>query len=104
MRKTMDFMKKEEFPMNRCQSIQSIFKGYAVHNARLRSITGAKTAPNMFLRDVCHHLIEGNNRQHTLAQVHQHNIDGHPVQPSGEKGFAAKRNELAMQLKESFLR
>jgi len=58
MLKTMDIMKEEEFPIAGCQSIHSAFDGYAVNNASLRPITRAKTAPNMFLRDVCHHLIE----------------------------------------------
>lgn len=58
MLKTMDIMKEEEFPIAGCQSIDGAFNGYTVNNASLRPIPSAKTAPNIFLRDVCHHLIE----------------------------------------------
>ncbi len=58
MFKTTHIMKEEKFPIAGCQSIQGAFNGYAVNNASLRPIQRAKTAPNMFLRDVCHHLLE----------------------------------------------
>ena len=58
MLKTMDIMKEKEFPIAGCQSIHSAFNGYAVNNASLPTITSAKTAPNIVLWDVCHHLIE----------------------------------------------
>ncbi len=58
MFKTMDIMKEEEIPITRCQSSHGAFDGYAVDNASLPPITSAKTAPDVFLRDVCHHLIE----------------------------------------------
>ena len=38
-----------------------------------------------------------------LAQAHQHDIDGHPVQPCREKGVASKRCDLAVQLEKGFL-
>ena len=58
MLKTMDIMKEEEMPITRCQSSHGAFDGYAVDNASLPPITGPKTAPNVFLRNVGHHLIE----------------------------------------------
>ena len=39
-----------------------------------------------------------------LAQAHQHDIDGHPVQPSGESRVTAKSRDLSVQLEEGFLR
>jgi hypothetical protein len=35
--------------------------------------------------------------------MHQHNIKGHSMEPSGESGFSAKSCELAVQLNKSFL-
>ena len=58
MLKTMDIMKEEKLPISRWESIQSALDSYAVDDANLRKITSAKTAPNVFLRGVCHHLIE----------------------------------------------
>ncbi len=58
MLKTIDIMQEEESPIARCQSIQSALNGYSINNASLGPITSAKTAPNMFLRNVCHHLLE----------------------------------------------
>ena len=58
MLKTTDIMEEKKFPIAGCQSIHGAFNSYAVNNASLRPITSAKTAPNMFLRNVCHHLLE----------------------------------------------
>jgi len=58
MLKTMDIMKEEEMPITRRQSIHGALDGYAIDNASLSPIASAKTAPNVFLRDVCHQLIE----------------------------------------------
>ena len=54
MLKTMDIMMEEEKPIARCQSSHGAFDRYAVDNAGLPAITSAKTAPDVFLRDVSH--------------------------------------------------
>ena len=54
MLKTMDIMKEEEMPIARRQSGHGAIEGYAVDNASLPPITSAKTAPNVFLRNVGH--------------------------------------------------
>jgi hypothetical protein len=38
-----------------------------------------------------------------LAQLHQHHIDGQPVQPGGKRRVAAEGGNLAVQLKKSLL-
>ena len=58
MLKTMDIMMEEEKPIARCQSSHGAFDCYAVDDAGLLAITSAKTTPDVFLRNICHHLIE----------------------------------------------
>ena len=58
MFKTLDIMKEEEKPIARCQSSHGAFDRYAIDNAGLLAITSAKTTPDVFLRHICHHLIE----------------------------------------------
>ena len=58
MLKTMDIMEEEEFPIAGWKSIQSALNGYPVNSANLGEITSAKIAPDIILRDGCHHLIE----------------------------------------------
>jgi len=104
MLKTMDIMKEENLAIAGREGIQGTLNGYTVNNANLRKVASSKTSPIFYLRDALYHLIERHDRQHTPAQAHQHDIEGHPVQPGGEKRFTAKRIELAMQLKKCFLR
>ena len=58
MLKTVDIMKEEEISIAGRKSSQSAFEGHAVHNARLSPIASSKTPSKVFLRDVCHQLIE----------------------------------------------
>ena len=103
MLKTVDIMQDEAVPITGRNASKGAFNGYAVNNSKLRQIISAKTASDMFLRDACHHVIERNDRQRMLAQAHQHDIDGHPVQPRGENRFPTKGRELSVQLKKGFL-
>src|ERR1700733_945214 len=103
MLETMDVMQDINVSITGRNASKCAFYGYAVNNANLGSITSAKTASDMFLRDVSHHLIERNDRQRTLAQTHQHDIDGHPVQPGAENRISTKSRNLSVQLKKGFL-
>jgi len=40
----------------------------------------------------------------TAPETHQHQIDRHTMQPSGEAAFALERPDLAHKVKENFLR
>jgi hypothetical protein len=48
-------------------------------------------------------LIEGNDLQTLLAQLHQHDIHGHAMQPGREGRFTAEAGNFSKQLHEGFL-
>ena len=58
MLKATDIVKNEGISLAGGQGIQSALNVYAVNNAGLRQIPGAKVASNMFFREVRHKLVE----------------------------------------------
>jgi hypothetical protein len=62
-----------------------------------------KLRSGAFFRFRFQSLIQGNHSQPLLAQMHQHNIDGHSVQPGGKGRVAAEACNPAMQLKKNLL-
>ena len=104
MFKTMYIVKEEDIPIARRQSGYGAINGQTVNDPDLHRIQGAEIVSEMLIGLVGHQLIECNNGQRALAQMHQYDVDGHSMQPSGECGVTSKTYELAVQLNKSFLR
>jgi len=104
MLEAVNIVKEEDFPVAGREGIDGALQGDAVDGAGLGDVARAEIASRIIFGDAGHHVVERDDGQNALAQPHEHDIEGHAMEPGGEERFAAKRGKLAMQLEEGFLR
>ena len=90
MIETVNVMKEEYVAVSRRHCLNCALNGKPINDACLRQITGTEAASGALFWNAFHEVIEGDNGQGALAQVHQNCIDGKPMKPSAEDRVSAE--------------
>jgi hypothetical protein len=100
-----DVMENEHGPGTGWQLCNRAIESQAIDHAGETEVPRSRL-PVMTLRLIVAfiHFLDGSNDVGLPTEAHQDDIYGEPVQPSGERGIAAKTSDLSKQLKKGILR
>jgi len=81
MIESLHVVKDEDAAVTWRKVCNSAIDGETVDRSSLSQIASTESPSSAFFRDIGHQMIERHHGQYTLAQMHQNDIHGEPVQP-----------------------
>src|SRR5215469_41053 len=79
------------------------FEGDAIDRAGELEVAAAEVALGCVVFRRVDGFLEGDEAKSFLAQVHEDEVDGEPVEPGGERGFTAEAADFAEEVEEGLL-